>query len=377
VVAANANGDSAPSDVSNSFVPSTVPGAPTDAAATTGNGAATVSFDAPTDDGGDAISAYEVTCTSNDGGVTGTASGPASPIVVGALSNGHTYSCIVTASNVNGAGAASDASNDVIPTSCLSGICVSIGDAEMYEGDSGTHVMRFAVTLSEPATSPVTVHYSVVGDTVPGLTATGSTRPTGAVDFKLKSGEVKFTPSPATGKTPISKVVAVTIVGNTVVEPDETFNVVLSGPSGGGVGLGRNVGHGTIRNDDGIASGITVGIGDASIVSARDGKQTLKLAVTLSAKSNTAVSVAYTITSGSATYSARNTGGDYGGKTTGVVTFNVGGNGLTANVKPISVPIWPDAIVPANEDFVVTLSGLTGTGVSFVDDTATATILGG
>src|SRR5262249_5993790 len=144
------------------------------------------------------------------------------------------------------------------------------------------------------------------------------------------------------GLTPISKAFGVTVYGDTAVEPDETFAVVLSSPSGGGFALGRDQGTGTIRNDDGITPGITMGIGDASIVRATGGQQNLKLAVTLSTKATSQVSVTYTVTPGTATYSKQSGGGgDYSGKTTGSLIFNVGANGQTANVKTISIPIWP------------------------------------
>ena len=119
-----------------------------------------------------------------------------------------------------------------------------------------------------------------------------------------------------------------------------------------------------------------MGIGDASIVDAQAGKQNLKFAVTLSAKVSSQVTVAYTVTAGSATYSKQSTGGGhYGGKTTGTLTFNVGASGLTPNVQEINIPIWPDTHADSNETFTVSLSNLTGTGVSLLEATATGTVL--
>ena len=62
----------------------TVPGAPTSLVATAGNAQATVSFSAPTSDGGNAITSY--TATSSPSGFT--ASGAASPLTLTGLSNG-------------------------------------------------------------------------------------------------------------------------------------------------------------------------------------------------------------------------------------------------------------------------------------------------
>jgi hypothetical protein len=61
--ATNANGIGAASSASISVIPSTVPGTPTNVAATAGNGEATVTFTAPANNGGSTITSY--TATSN------------------------------------------------------------------------------------------------------------------------------------------------------------------------------------------------------------------------------------------------------------------------------------------------------------------------
>ena len=91
---------------------STVPGAPTDVTATAGDRQAAVSFRAPTDNGGSAITSYIV--TSNPGSVTAT--GTTTSITVTGLTNGTTYTFTVRAANSVGTGAASAASNSVTPT---------------------------------------------------------------------------------------------------------------------------------------------------------------------------------------------------------------------------------------------------------------------
>lgn len=109
--AGNASTNAAPT-VSRSFaVTATVPGAPTIGTATAGDGQASVSFTAPASNGGASVTSYTV--TANPGGATGT--GASSPITVGGLNNGDSYTFTVTAANSAGTGSASLASNSITP----------------------------------------------------------------------------------------------------------------------------------------------------------------------------------------------------------------------------------------------------------------------
>lgn len=89
----------------------TAPDAPTIGTATAGNAQASVTFTAPSSNGGNAITGYTV--TSNPGGLTGT--GTSSPITVSGLTNGTTYTFTVTATNDIGTSAASASSSAVTP----------------------------------------------------------------------------------------------------------------------------------------------------------------------------------------------------------------------------------------------------------------------
>ena len=80
---------------------------------------------------------------------------------------------------------------------------VSVGDKAILESDGGTRSVTFPVTLSDPGSSTVTVHYAVTG-----VSATGGTKPGGGADFKPKSGTVTF-PVNGAGTTPIAKNVSV------------------------------------------------------------------------------------------------------------------------------------------------------------------------
>jgi len=109
VTATNADGTSGPSSASNSITTdSAVPGAPTIGTATkTGTSTASLTFFAPTSDGGQAITGY--TATSLPGSITAT--GTSSPINFTGLSGGTAYTFTVTATNSIGTSAPSQASN--------------------------------------------------------------------------------------------------------------------------------------------------------------------------------------------------------------------------------------------------------------------------
>jgi hypothetical protein len=110
IKATNAGGDS-PYSAEVTAIPVTVPGAPTNVAATAGNGQITVSFTPPADNGGSTITGYTV--TSNPGNFTAASTG--TTITVTGLSNGTAYTFTVTASNAAGTGPASEASNAATP----------------------------------------------------------------------------------------------------------------------------------------------------------------------------------------------------------------------------------------------------------------------
>lgn len=92
----------------------TVPGAPAIGAATGGNAQATVTFSAPASNGGSAITGYTVT-SNPAGGIDSNAGSTNLSHVMTGLSNGVGYTFTVAATNSNGLGPSSAASNSVTP----------------------------------------------------------------------------------------------------------------------------------------------------------------------------------------------------------------------------------------------------------------------
>jgi photosystem II stability/assembly factor-like uncharacterized protein len=122
VTATNVNGTSPPSAASRSFVPATVPGAPGAIKAATGwasarSGMVSVTYAAPSSDGGAELLGYTVTCTSSDGGAArsgSTGSASTSKIVVKGVTTAKSYHCAASAHNAIGAGASSAPSPTVV-----------------------------------------------------------------------------------------------------------------------------------------------------------------------------------------------------------------------------------------------------------------------
>jgi hypothetical protein len=132
VKAYNSSGSS-PASGSVSATPRTVPNAPTIGTATAGNGQVTVSWTAPSNNGGATIDSYTVTTVEDTSKTcTYTGSGSSSCTVTG-LTNGTAYTFTAKAYNVAGASIASSASSPATPTS---GVTVpgapTIGTATAY-----------------------------------------------------------------------------------------------------------------------------------------------------------------------------------------------------------------------------------------------------
>jgi hypothetical protein len=172
VAATNGVGTGTASAASTAVTPASVPGAPTGVTATAGDGQATVSFTAPASNGGSAITSFTV--TSNPGGIT--VSGSGSPLTVTGLINGVKYTFTVTATNLIGTGADSDASAEVKPTGAPgapTGVTATAGDGQAEvsftapANDGGSAIISYTVTAN-PGGKTVTGNGSPL--TVTGLT---------------------------------------------------------------------------------------------------------------------------------------------------------------------------------------------------------------
>ena len=226
---------------------------------------------------------------------------------------------------------------------------LTIANATVTEGNSGTTNAVFTVTLSAPSTNSVTVNYA----TAPGSAAAPA-------DYTSASGTLTFNP----GETALQ--IVVQVQGDTIGEANETFSVNLSAATD--ATIADNSGLGTITDND--TSSITIGAG--TVTEGNSGTINAIFNLSLSAPSSATITVDFATSAGSASAPA-----DYVAAV-GTVTFNPG-----EVSKQIAVQVVGDIAVESNETYSVNLSNPTnatiagagfGLGTITDDDARTVTI---
>ncbi|CAN5133383.1 hypothetical protein BH11BAC6_BH11BAC6_01020 [soil metagenome] len=124
---------------------------------------------------------------------------------------------------------------------------VSIGNKSITEGNIGTSTMKFKVTLNTAYSGTLSVKYATADNTA-----------TAVSDYVAANGKLSFKP----GQT--SKTISILINGDTQVESNEKFNVVLSTPVNVSI-AGSGIGIGTIKNDDAASFTANNNIDNAAI----------------------------------------------------------------------------------------------------------------
>jgi subtilisin-like proprotein convertase family protein len=219
---------------------------------------------------------------------------------------------------------------------------LSVGNATVVEGNSGTSSLNFQVSIVPAPSSVVTVDYA----TADGTATAGS-------DYTTHSGTLTFSSG-------VAQTVTVSVTGDTIDEPDETLTLTISNPTGGGSKIIDAEGVGTITDNDVTPS---LSIGNVNLSEGDTGTVTASFPVTLSAASGREVDVDYTTVAGNAT-----AGSDYE-TATGTLVFAAG-----ETAKQIDVTVAPDVVAELIETFTVVLSSpqnatiQTGTGLGTITD---------
>lgn len=210
---------------------------------------------------------------------------------------------------------------------------VSISDARVLEGDSGTQVVPLTLTRSGATTGVSSV-------SVATSTATSAT----PNDFDaLGPTTVSF----AVGET--TKTVNITVRGDTLPEAMEIVPVTLTSPSN--TALADNLGQVVIADQD-AGSAAAISIGDAAVIEGDSGTTLMRFTVTRTGATTENVQVyAATAKVGGAGFTPATGGTDYVDVATTKITFLAG-----ETTKTFVVTVNGDTTDTADEQFVVALS---------------------
>jgi len=235
-----------------------------------------------------------------------------------------------------------DVSQPVIPT-------LSVSDTQLPERNGGRSDARFTITLSEAITKPVTVQCS---------TANGTATTAGG-DYVATAWRVTFAP----GET--EKTFSVSVLGDTRIELDETFSLVLSNPRN--ATIAKATGTAIIRNDDfAPPAPVVVSILGSSVIEGNGPPGVAVFAafnITLSRVAESVVTVDYKTYDGSAT----TIDNDYLA-TIGTMTFAIG-----ETTKMVVVPVIGDTKPERDETF--SLGIVSAAGALFDRTPARATLI--
>jgi hypothetical protein len=209
-------------------------------------------------------------------------------------------------------------SNDDLPS-------LSISPATQAEGNTPAGFIELTINLSAASSRTVSVNYQTLDGTA-----------TGGSDYLVRSGEISFLP----GQT--RQTIQIPVVGDTTVEPDETFRVQLSNAIGALLDPAASLAPVTLSNDDQMP---TLSLTANPMTEGNSGISNASITVSLSAASSQTITANYTATDGTA-----RAGSDYQALS-GVLIFAPG-----QTSQNISLPVLGDTTVEPDETVQISLS---------------------
>ena len=215
----------------------------------------------------------------------------------------------------------------------------SIAGASVTECTGANTTLNFVVSLSAPAKDPVSVQYATVNGSA-----------LAPADYTAASGTLTFSGGQ------ITQNIAITVIGDNLIEADEALQVQLSNPTGGTLVTASATG--TIVNDDNAVltiNDVTQPEGNGN------GSTPFVFTISSSNPSTTPITVNYQTSDGSAV-----TPSDF--------AAGSGSATIPAMATSVSVNVVADSLLEPNETFTVTLSGAQGATIG--DAVGIGTILG-
>ena len=261
----------------------------------------------------------------------------------------------------------------LLPTTALAQVVMVLGNARVFEGNSGTTTLNMPITFIGTLTSDVHLNLSAVPASGTGFhPATGSTASCGTgIDFTSFSN-VPFTISANT--TTFN--VPVTICGDTTIESDEQIFLLASSVTGGAFCTADSCASiGTIVNDDGPPA-VSINSISVSEPALAGSSKTASFTVSLNHPFSQNVSVHFATRDGTATGVCslnKVCSRDYVA-TSGTVTVPASTSTVTNLTATIPVTIKGDGISEPDQTFFMDLSSPSPTGVTILAGTGQATI---
>lgn len=208
---------------------------------------------------------------------------------------------------------------------------LSINDFFIVEGNNGTSILTFTVTIDGTSDRPITVDFATLnGTAIAGSAVTGA-------DYMARLGTLTFAP----GDTH-SQEIQITVFGDEFKEVDETFQVKLSNATN--ATIARDTGTGTIQQDGDTK--VALSIKDVKIVEGNadstGNTQNAVFIVELSAASDTDTTFTAFTLDGTAV-----NGVDYGAVNK---TFTIPAGSTSVQIP---VVIGKDSLFEATESFFV------------------------
>jgi outer membrane protein OmpA-like peptidoglycan-associated protein len=208
-------------------VATTAPAAPTNVTATSGDGSATISWTAPTDNGGVSIDGYIV--TANPGGLTCTAVAPATTCTISGLDNGTTYTFDVVATNNVGNSSSSDPSGSVTPASGP-----AAPDRVQVTPGNGSATINWSAPTSGPTPTSYTVTVNPDGHTCTVDLTIHPLAPLSCTFTGLDNGVVyTFTVTATTGSGATASDTVVALVQAAPTKPSTPRGITFRGTTKG------------------------------------------------------------------------------------------------------------------------------------------------
>ena len=218
---------------------------------------------------------------------------------------------------------------------------VSIADASRVEGNSGSSALSFTLTLSRSSTRTITVAY-----------ATSNGTATAGADYTATTGVVTFSPGATSRSVPVS------VLGDFMDEPNETFVVNLSAPTNATLADGQATG--AITDDDAAPELL---VEDCVATEGNTGTAPCVVSLSLSTPSG------FTVTANYASQGTTATSGVDFTPASGSVTFPPN----TDTPQTVTVAVLGDMAPEGQELFSVVLSG--ASNVQLADNEAVGVIV--